>query len=67
MSDNKSPQQWKILKKKNIYDMAPWIKLAIHQVQLPNGTIVDNFHQVSMPEYAVVIAQRKDSKIIMER
>jgi len=67
MSDNKSPQQWGILKKKNIYEMAPWIKLAVHQVRLPNGTIVDNFHRVEMPEYAVVVAQRKDGKIIMER
>lgn len=34
---------------------------------MPNGKVVDNFHQVAMPEYAVVVARTTDGRVIMER
>jgi len=60
-------QHWEVLKNDLIYEASPWIKLSIQQVRLPNGKVVDNFHRVKMPEYAVVVARTSDGRMIMER
>jgi len=60
-------QRWEVLKNDLIYEAAPWIKLSVQQVLLPNGKVVNNFHRVKMPEYAVVVARTPDGRMIMER
>jgi len=60
-------QSWEVLKDNLIYDAPPWVKLSVQQVRLPNGKVVDNFHRVEMPEYAVVVAKTANGRMIMER
>ena len=60
-------QSWEVLKTDLIYEVLPWIKLSVQQVRLPSGKVVDSFHRVKMPEYAVVVARTSDGRIIMER
>ena len=60
-------QRWEVLKNDLIYEALPWIKLSVQQVRLPSGKVVDSFHRVKMPEYAVVVARTSDGRIIMER
>jgi len=60
-------QSWEVLKNALIYEASPWIRLSVQQVRLPNGKVVDNFHRVKMPEYAVVVARTSDGRMIMER
>lgn len=60
-------QPWEVLKNDLIYEALPWIKLSVQQVRLPSGKVVDSFHRVKMPEYAVVVARTSDGRIIMER
>ena len=67
MSGKNKHQPWKIVKSKDIYNALPWIKLSTHQIILPNGQMIDNFHRIEMPEYVVVVAHLADGRIIMER
>ena len=67
MNECKRLEPWEILKSKDIYEEEPWVKLSAHKVRLPNGVVINNFHRIRMPEYAVVVAQRKDGEIIMLR
>lgn len=60
-------EHWQIIGSKDIYDASPWIRVSIQEVRLPNGKVVDNFHRVKMPEYAVVVARTSDGRMIMER
>lgn len=64
---SKVNQCWEVLKNSLIYEASPWIKLSVQQVRLPNGKVVDNFHRVKMPEYAVVVVRTSDGRMIMER
>jgi len=60
-------QRWEILKNDLIYEASPWIKVSVQQVRLPDGKVVDDYHRVKMPEYAVVLARTSDGRMIMER
>ena len=52
---------------REIYAAKPWITLSRQQVLLPNGRVVNDYHQVIMPEYTVVFAETKEGLVIVER
>jgi ADP-ribose pyrophosphatase len=58
---------WTILKSQDLLVAAPWIKVSVQQVQLPNGSVVDNYFQVRLSEYAGVVAQTTEGEFIIER
>ncbi|HEY9857988.1 MAG TPA: NUDIX hydrolase [Candidatus Obscuribacterales bacterium] len=58
---------WQTIKKQEVFVAAPWIKVSVEQVRLPNGMVVDNYHQIALPDYAVIVAQTADGRVIMER
>lgn len=58
---------WKVLKTQEVFVAEPWIRLAVQQVALPDGRIVDEYYQIALQEYAVIVAQTADGHIIMER
>lgn len=60
-------QHWKVLKNREVYVAEPWIRLSVQQVQLPDGRIVDEYHRVEFPEYAVVFAQTARGEVILEK
>jgi len=58
---------WEVLEDALAYEASPWIRLSVQQVRLPNGKVVENFHRVEMPEYAIIVASTSDGRMIMER
>jgi len=58
---------WKIIGKKKSYDAPPWISHSIHKVLLPDGREIDDFNQVEIPDYAVIVATTVEGKYILER
>jgi ADP-ribose pyrophosphatase len=60
-------QPWETLASREVFVAAPWIKLSVLQVQLPDGRIVDDYYQVRQMDYAGVFAQTPDGRIIVER
>jgi ADP-ribose pyrophosphatase len=65
-----SPQKhvpWQVVSSRDIYSAKPWITLTRQQVLLPNGSVVNDYHQIIMPEYTVVFAETHDGRVIVER
>lgn len=58
---------WRTITSRDIIEELPWLKLSVESVLLPNGQKIDNFYQVQLPEYAVIVALTEDGQIIMER
>ena len=58
---------WKILKTKELFAATPWIKLSVQQLQLPDGRVVDEYHQITLRDCVLIFASTVDERIIMER
>jgi ADP-ribose pyrophosphatase len=57
---------WKTIKSQKLIEDLPWLKVSVDHVLLPNGKELNNFYQIYLPEYAVIVAQTQDGFIIME-
>ena len=58
---------WEIVSSQEIYSAPPWITVSLQTVRLPDGRVVPDYHQVQMPDYAVVYAETLAGKIVVER
>ncbi|UBF24645.1 NUDIX hydrolase [Kovacikia minuta CCNUW1] len=66
-SEQNQLKPWKILKTQEVFVAKPWITLSVQQVALPDGKIVDDYYQIALQEYAVIVAQTTDGRIIIEQ
>jgi 8-oxo-dGTP pyrophosphatase MutT (NUDIX family) len=46
---------WKVLEKKVLFERR-WLAVSEERVELPNGTIIDEFHVLHSPDWASVVA-----------
>lgn len=58
---------WEVLKTEDLCIAAPWIKLSVQQLRLPDGTEVDDYHQVSLGEFVIIFPWTGDERVVMER
>jgi len=58
---------WKVLKGRTIYAAPPWLEVAVERVKLPDGRIVDDYHQVHLPDYVTVAARTPRREFILLR
>jgi ADP-ribose pyrophosphatase len=58
---------WEILRSREVYVAEPWVTLSVQQVRLPDGRVVDDYHQVRLPEYTVIFAETTDGQVLVER
>ncbi len=58
---------WKTIKGKCLIEDLPWLRVTVEHVLLPNGKQIENFYQIKLPEYTVIVAETKEGLIIMER
>ena len=58
---------WRVLGRRKILDRPPWVQVLEDEVQLPSGRVLSPFFLVRMPEFAVVVAQTADGRIVAER
>jgi len=63
----KKLKSWKTLERRKCYEAPPWISHSIHKVLLPDGRVIDDFNQVEIPDYAVVVATTPEELFILER
>src|SRR5579871_2190265 len=64
---DQQPPLWEILKEQEVYSAPPWMSVRRQHVRLPNGKTVENYHQIVLRDYAIIIAQTTDGKYIAER
>lgn len=60
-------QPWKVLQSTEVFSADPWVKISVHQVQLPDGKVVPDYYQVGLPEFTVIYAETIGGKVIVER
>ena len=67
IDDKDSSQNWTILEEKNVFSARPWLEVSVQNVQLPNQRIVDDYYQVWIPDYVVMLVFTDSGQIIVER
>jgi ADP-ribose pyrophosphatase len=65
--DKKALELWTTLESKEIFADSPWIRVSVEKVQLPSRRILDNFYQVQMRDYALIIAKTPDDRVVLTR
>ena len=58
---------WTVLSERHLLSCPPFIEVSEQTVQLPNGRTVDNFYQVKMPDFAVMIPEMEDGRFLLLR
>jgi ADP-ribose pyrophosphatase len=62
-----SHRPWVILKSQEAFVAEPWIRVSLQQLSLPDGKVVDDYCQVTLPEYTVSFAQTTTGQVVVER
>jgi ADP-ribose pyrophosphatase len=60
-------QQWKTLRKKTILDFNKFLKIEEHVIELPDGSIIDNWPWVVSPDFALVLAVTDRNTLLLFR
>lgn len=48
-------KQWKTLKRELVFDHGKYLKVERHQIELPDGTIINDWPWVVSPDYVLVL------------
>jgi ADP-ribose pyrophosphatase len=60
-------QPWQVLDTREVYAAPPWVRLFVERLRLPDGRVIENFHQLQMPDYALVVPRLEDGRILLLR
>ena len=64
---SKQSEHWQTLNRSLVYSGNPWIQVFREQVKLPDGKIIDDYHQIVLPDYVTIFAMTSDNKVIVEK
>lgn len=57
---------WKVLRRRSVYT-SPWVSVSLEQIKLPDGRIVDDYHQVNFRDSVIIVAKDSRGRTIMLR
>ena len=58
---------WKVRGETELLDASPFLKVSAQRIELPDGRIIDNFYQLAMPDFAAILAESEDGRIVVLR
>ena len=58
---------WQVLKTSEVFSADPWLTLSVQQVRVPDGRVIDDYYQLSLPDFIVVFAETGKGEVIMIR
>lgn len=64
------PQQmlpWRTMATETLLELPPWFSVLRDRVQLPSGRIVNDYHRIEAPDYALICARDGEGRILLER
>ena len=66
-SDKDRAEHWRIRRRHLVLQADPWLKVWSEDLTLPDGREIDEFFNVEMPDYVVIVAITADGQIVTER
>ena len=58
---------WKVLASKSVYRFDPWLAVERQTVELPDGRVIDDYHRVTLQDFAGIVAQSEDGRYLVTR
>lgn len=58
---------WKVLETRDVFAAPPWLKVQSQRVALPDGRLVDDYHRVILPDYAMMFCETEDGRVLVLR
>lgn len=60
-------QSWKTRSRKQVFEAAPYVRVSVETVELPDGAVVDDFFQVDLLPFALIVPVMDDGQILTLR
>jgi ADP-ribose pyrophosphatase len=67
MATSSDHQPWQVLGNRELFAAPPFLRLTVERVRLPDGRVVDDFHQVALRDYALVVPRLADGRFLLLR
>ena len=58
---------WKVLERAAVYRADPWLAVERQKVELPDGRVIADYHRITFPDCAGVVARVADGRIMVQR
>ena len=58
---------WKVLNKKKVFEARPWISIFSKKIKLPNGSIVEKYHEIKLNDFVIIYGLTKNQKLVVEK
>jgi ADP-ribose pyrophosphatase len=55
---------WETLRRRQLIDASPWLRLWSETVRLPDGRVIDDYYSLEQPDYVVVFALTDEQKVV---
>jgi ADP-ribose pyrophosphatase len=61
------PKPWRLRGSRRVYDGMPHVAVDLQTVALPNGRIIDDYHHVVVPDFAIMVVTDSDGALLFLR
>ena len=58
---------WRVLDERLVYSAGPWFNLVRQRVELPDGRVIPDYHEIRFPEYVTIVARTPERRFLMLR
>ena len=58
-------QTWKTISRTQVFEQVPWIRLEAHQIELPDGRMINDWIWIDSPDYVIVVAQDAQKRFLV--
>jgi len=56
-------QNWRLIARREVHS-GPRITISVDTVELPDGTIVDDYYRLRLIDFAVIFARTREGRIL---
>jgi ADP-ribose pyrophosphatase len=58
---------WEVLASREVYAPRKGFRVSIEQIRLPDGRIIDDFHNIELGDFTLIYAETMDGRVLVER
>ncbi len=58
---------WEVRGRRIVYSARPFLEVAVEEVRLPDGRIIDDYHQIESGTYSNIVAETENGEIMLLR